>query len=140
MDKQFIGRKLKEKLSEGYDVVNISRWAFHIFSNTRSLDSELRDILEQLFSMEDDPQFELTAEELTELAEKLIAEGERDTLGNPIPEIEEIAQSLGDNWFMCPICQEAWEDFSKYGMVRCPKCNNVLHNPKYNGSSEINVP
>jgi uncharacterized C2H2 Zn-finger protein len=62
----------------------------------------------------------------------LIAEGEKEDLGKPNPEIKEVAQSIGEDWLMCPICQEAWENASTYGMVRCPKCNNKLHNPKFN--------
>jgi hypothetical protein len=130
MNKQSIGKGLKKELLKGYDIVRISRWAFQIFSNERSLDSATRDILEKLFSMEDDPQFELSQEELTQLADKLIEEGEREDLEKPDPEIKETAVSIGDNWLMCPVCQEAWEDFLKYRMVRCPKCNTKLNNPK----------
>lgn len=49
------------------------------------------------------------------------------SMHDSIPEKEEIAQSLGDNWLMCPTCQESWEEISKYGMVRCPKCNKKLY-------------
>lgn len=131
MNKQNIGKGLKAELLKGYDIVRISRWAFQIFSNEKSLDSAERDILEKLFSMGDDPQFELSQEELTQLADTLIVEGEKEDLGKPNPEIKEVAQSIGDDWLMCPICQEAWENVSTYGMVRCPKCNNKLHNPKF---------
>jgi len=132
MNKQNIGKGLKAELMKGYDIVRISHWAFQIFSNEKSLDPEVKDTLEKLFSMEDDPQFELSQEELTQLANKLIADGEKEDLDTPNPEIKEIAQSIGDNWLMCPICQEFWKNVSNYGMVRCPKCNNKLHNPKFN--------
>lgn len=127
-----IGKGLKSELAKGYDIVRISRWAFRVFSeDPRSLDPSLSEILESLFSMEDDPQFELTSDELSNLADKLIAEGEKEELSNPIPEIIDKAIELGDHWLMCPLCQDAWEDHSVYGMVRCPKCNNKLHNPQF---------
>lgn len=132
MNKQNIGNGLKTELMKGYDIVRISRWAFQIFSNEKSLDPELKDTLEKLFSMEDDPQFELSQEELTKLSNKLIAEGEREDLDQPNPEIKEIAQSIDDDWLMCPLCQESWVNVLKYRMVRCPKCNNKLHNPNFN--------
>lgn len=25
--------------------------------------------------------------------------------------------------------EEAWETLSKYPMIRCPKCENLMHNP-----------
>lgn len=83
--------------------------------------------------MEDDPQFELTSDQLHDLADKLITEGEKEELLKPIQEVKDIAQQLDDTWLMCPLCQEAWENHSRYGMVRCPKCRNKLHNPKYKG-------
>ena len=81
--------------------------------------------------MQLDSQFTLTADELRTLANKLIAEGDEEELGKPISEIKDIAEELGDNWLMCPLCQESWEDHSKYAMVRCPKCDQKLHNPKF---------
>lgn len=132
MDKQNIGSELKAQLMQAYDVVRISRWALRIFSSERILEPELRSILETILSMEDDPQFELSSEELTLLAKKLIAEGKREELGNPDPTIQEVAQSLGNSWMMCPVCQEAWEEeTSEFGMVCCPTCKHKLHNPNY---------
>ncbi len=79
MNKQLIGKELKSELAKGYDIVRISRWAFRVYSeDPRSLDPSLCEILESLFAMEDDPQFELTAEELSNLADRLIAEGEKE--------------------------------------------------------------
>lgn len=131
MNKKNIGKELKSELAKGYDIVRISRWAFRIYSNDRSQDLELKDTLETLFSMEDDPQFELSEAELMQIADRLIAEGEKEDLLQPDLEIEEKAESIGDNWLMCPICQEVWENISIYAMIRCPKCNKKLHNPKY---------
>ena len=132
MNKQLVGKELKSELAQGYDIVRISRWAFRVYSeDPRSLDFSLREILESLFAMEDDPQFELTAEELSNLADKLIAEGEKEELSIPASEIKDKATELGDHWLMCPLCQEAWEEHSIYGMIPCPKCNNKLHNPQF---------
>lgn len=132
MNKKMIGEELKSELAKGYDIIKISRWAFHIFSeNIRKLDPYSREILEKLFAMEDDPQFELTEDELQDIADELIAEGEKEELSKPLPEIQDIAIKLEGNWILCPLSQESWENFSEYAMVRCPKCNNKLHNPKF---------
>lgn len=39
-------------------------------------------------------------------------------------------------WIMCPVCDESWEEFSFDGMVRCPNCKSVLHNPFHVKSEE----
>ena len=48
--------------------------------------------------------------------------------------IKKIAVLISDNWLMCPEpdCQEVWENKLNYGMVRCPKCKEKLHNPNFN--------
>jgi DNA-directed RNA polymerase subunit RPC12/RpoP len=131
--KQELGEQLKSLLASESDIVKISRWAFRLYSNNRqNLDPSMEEILECLFSIEDDPQFEYPYDELQQLAKKLIDEGEKEELCDPISGIKDRASDLGYNWLMCPICQEAWEDHSIYGMVRCPKCNSKLHNPKHN--------
>ncbi|MDQ3239267.1 MAG: hypothetical protein M3P33_01970 [bacterium] len=86
MNKQHFGKELQKQLLQKYDIVKISRWAYQLYSNNcRSLDSEMREILEYLFSMEDDPQFEYTEEELRLLAQKLI-----DNEDNPLNQINEM--------------------------------------------------
>lgn len=125
-----IGRGLKTQLNKGYDIIRISAWADEVLiDNIRELNSYLEDILRHLAMMQDDPQFEIPEKELRDLADRLILEGEKEELSEPIAEIKEIATRLEDNWLMCPICQEAWKDSCKYAMVRCPKCMNRLHNP-----------
>ena len=127
-----IGTELKEELEKGSDITKISRWASKIYhNNLRELGDMQIDILECLLRMEDDPQFELTVDELNEIAENLIFEGEKEELAAPIPEIRDRAEDLGDNWLMCSLCQEAWQSESEYGMVLCPQCNHKLHNPKF---------
>ncbi len=70
---QQLGETLKTRLTKGYDIVQISRWAYEIyFNNCRFLDPSTEETLEYLFRMEDDPQFEYTEEELRLLADMLI--------------------------------------------------------------------
>jgi len=69
----FIGKELLKILEKGGSIVQISRWASDLFSaNCRELDENLVKVLECLLRMEDDPQFELSREELYSLAHKLI--------------------------------------------------------------------
>ncbi len=132
MNKKQIGEALKSELAKGYDIVKISRWAFSIYSeNLRSLTPSLCEILENLFVMEDDQQFELTQGQIEEIANKLILEGEKEDLQHPDSKIKEQAKELEGSWLMCPLCQEAWEDKSTYSMLRCPNCKSKLHNPKF---------
>ncbi len=49
----------------------------------------------------------------------------------PNPSVMEKAEILDSKWLMCPPCIDAWESVSTDGMVRCPKCNHLLHNPRY---------
>ena len=86
MKNQELGRELKSFLATEKDIVKISRWAFRLYSNNRqNLDPSISETLECLFSMEDDPQFEYTDQELRLLAEMLIND-EKD----PIKQINEM--------------------------------------------------
>lgn len=49
----------------------------------------------------------------------------------PDPFIFDKATYLEDNWLLCPFCIDAWETTSKDGMVICPMCQRVMHNPRY---------
>jgi predicted Zn-ribbon and HTH transcriptional regulator len=130
--KRQLGKEIKLEIEKGYDIVRISRWAFHIYFNyLGDLDESESDALEILFRMEDDPQFELNREEICEIADNFILEGEKEELAEPIPEIRKSAEDLGDDWLMCPLCQEAWQSQSIYGMVECPQCKSKIHNPKF---------
>ncbi|HRD55153.1 MAG TPA: hypothetical protein PLC42_02030, partial [Parachlamydiaceae bacterium] len=71
--KRRLGKELKEELEKGYDIVKISRWAFRIFFDRLSeLDETESNILEELFRMEDDPQFELTKEEIYKILPEIL--------------------------------------------------------------------
>ena len=125
-----LGKELKEELAKGYDVIRVSRWAFRIFvNNEKLLDDYLSTLLKRLLSMEDDPKFELTEEQVSALADRLIEIGENDFL-NPDSNMKKVADDLGNHWLMCPLCDEVWENQLEYPMVRCPKCNQKLYNPQ----------
>ena len=81
-----LGRQLNKELEKGYNLVRISRWAFHIFySSIKDLSITQRGVLEELFRMQDDPQFEYTEEELRMLSKKLINNEE-----DPIKQINDM--------------------------------------------------
>ena len=52
----------------------------------------------------------------------------------PDRSISRTASDLADGWVMCPDCDEAWQATSSDGMLRCPKCSVLLHNPLYKDS------
>lgn len=73
MEKTEFGKLLKSFLKKEQEIVKISRWVFRVYSNdVRNLDDSMTEIMESLFSMEDDPQFEYTIEELNTIADMLI--------------------------------------------------------------------
>jgi hypothetical protein len=45
--------------------------------------------------------------------------------------VKEKANTIDQNWLMCPKCMDAWESNSIFGMIECPKCNSIVHNPRY---------
>lgn len=85
MNKQELGNQLKSLLIKEKDIKKISQWAFSLYSRLRLLDPSMQEILECLFSMEDDPQFEYTEQELKLLAEMLI-----NNVEDPIQKINDI--------------------------------------------------
>lgn len=131
MNKKEIGEALLKELNKGYNIVRVSRWAFRVYSeNLLSLSPSLCDVLQTLFAMEDDPQFELTKVQVEEIANTLINEGEQEELEFPDSTTKNRAELLEGSWLMCPLCGEAWEDKTTLAMLRCPGCNNKLHRPK----------
>ena len=50
----------------------------------------------------------------------------------PNPSISTTAIYGDEQWLICPICMDAWESTAKTGMVECPLCKNMMHNPRYN--------
>ena len=130
--KREFGKDLKKQIDDGYNPKKIGSWAHRLYLEyCGKIDKDLEENIIDLFVLEEGPEFELHEIELLVLANKLIAEGDKEELSQPLLEIKEVATTLGDHWLMCPLCQEAWEDHSTYAMVRCPKCNEKLHNPEY---------
>jgi hypothetical protein len=130
--KFLFGKSLKKHLDNETEVSEISRWCYRVLSeNLDCLNLSEQELLFKLSTMDDDVQFEFTSEELYRLAENLIQEGQEEELSQPVSSIKERAERLDETWLMCPLCQEAWESKSVFGMVCCPGCKNKLHNPKY---------
>ena len=48
----------------------------------------------------------------------------------PNPLVTAKALSVEGDWVMCPKCSEAWESTSRDGMLRCPRCFDLLLNPR----------
>jgi len=131
MNKKELGIALKTELDKGYDIVRISKWAFKLFSeDPRVFNSEAREILQRLFSMQDDPQFEYTEQDLKSLSLELIKEGEKEELTSNDSHIYEKAEILDNDWLMCPHCQKAWELRNSFKFIECPNCNYKLYNPR----------
>ena len=56
----------------------------------------------------------------------------------PDSSVSETAQLSDDEWLMCPSCLDAWQSADdRNALVRCPKCQKILNNPRYKCPSEI---
>jgi hypothetical protein len=87
--KKQLGKELKEKIDQNYTSRQIGKWAFEIyFHNIRDFDSEMYEIIQNLFMMEEGPEFEYTKEELELLSKKLI-NNEKD----PLKQIDEMKKA-----------------------------------------------
>jgi hypothetical protein len=50
----------------------------------------------------------------------------------PDKSIFEYAEVGDKEWLICSQCIDPWQDSNPHnGMVRCPKCNKIMHNPRY---------
>lgn len=50
----------------------------------------------------------------------------------PDPSIIISAEIIDDNWLFCPLCIDGWESSDNLdALVICPKCKNILNNPRY---------
>ncbi len=50
----------------------------------------------------------------------------------PDPSITELALVGDSEWLICPDCMDAWNSpGDKDGMVICPKCKKMMHNPRH---------
>ena len=120
--------ELKEKILKKEKISSIGHWAYSVFLNYKdATDTSFLDLLLDLNTMEDGEEFELSYKELNKIADDLIEQ----ELQIDNPSIERLAAILDKTWLMCPDCIDAWESTSKTAMVICPKCNQILHNPRW---------
>ena len=124
--------ELKEKILKKEKISSIGHWAYSVFLNYKdATDTSFLDLLLDLNTMEDGEEFELSYKELNKIADDLIEQ----ELQVDNPSIEKSANILDKTWLMCPDCIDAWESTSKNPMVICPKCDQVLHNPRWKESN-----
>lgn len=58
----------------------------------------------------------------------------------PDNSITAIAQVGDKEWLICPICIDAWNcPNDQDGMVKCPKCGKIMHNPRYQERLKITI-
>lgn len=73
--KKEFGQALESRLSSGYDVVKVARWAHNVFlEHSLHLEPGLQEILMQVTAMEEGPEFEFSESELKKLAADLGAD------------------------------------------------------------------
>jgi len=73
--KDIFANELLLKLSEEpFNIVKISRWCYIKYvDHIREMDDELYNLVSELSTMEDDPQFEYSREELVSIATKMLS-------------------------------------------------------------------
>ncbi len=70
--KKDFGARLKEQLSANYDVVKIARWTHREFlDHCIEIETDLESEMMRIIAMEEGPEFELTEQEITSLADEL---------------------------------------------------------------------
>ena len=75
--KMFANELIQKLKEEPFSILKMSRWCNRIYiDHLREMDEVLHYLVFELSTMEDDPQFEYTKEELILLAEKIINEPE----------------------------------------------------------------
>lgn len=50
----------------------------------------------------------------------------------PVKSISDKAKRINDDWVECPNCFELFEADSNYGLLECPNCKLISHNPLSN--------
>ena len=56
---------------------------------------------------------------------------ERKQLAFPDPSIREVARLLEGDWLQCPFCADAWQSKNCNALVRCPACQKISNDPRY---------
>ncbi|MDA8018469.1 MAG: hypothetical protein MPN21_13590 [Thermoanaerobaculia bacterium] len=73
--KSAFGNALRVQLALGYEPRRLARWAYAKYlDHANELESGLYDELMKIATMEQDPQFELTKEEIEQLARNLLTD------------------------------------------------------------------
>jgi|HubBroStandDraft_1064217.scaffolds.fasta_scaffold167066_1 hypothetical protein len=49
----------------------------------------------------------------------------------PDPSIKEVARLLEGDWLQCPFCADAWQSKNGNALVRCPACQKISNDPRY---------
>lgn len=52
----------------------------------------------------------------------------------PDSSIQEVARLLDGDWLQCPFCADAWQSKSLDALVKCPACQKISNNPRYDCS------
>lgn len=72
--KEQLGKELRKKINDQVSAEQIGKWAFEIYFNYgKDFDSELEEIFQNLFMMEEGPEFEYSKEELMKIANILMS-------------------------------------------------------------------
>lgn len=74
----------------------------------------------------------LTTEKFRTAKEKIDKEFSYYNLNTPEEPADIDAEAIGDNWVLCPECNEAFEAGSEHKVVKCTGCYTELNNPYYN--------
>ena len=53
------------------------------------------------------------------------------------PGVKKTAEAIEGKWVLCPVCAEAWEAPCADAMVRCPECQSVMRNPRYEEKPDL---
>ena len=72
--KKIFGNELKQRLLKNQTIDQMAPWFYDNYINfSRSEDSKFKELLYELMMMDSGPEFELSYEELNQIADKLIA-------------------------------------------------------------------
>jgi hypothetical protein len=53
---------------------------------------------------------------------------------DPGIQVQEVARLLDAEWLQCPFCADAWQSKRPDALVKCPTCQKISNNPRYDGS------
>ncbi|SCC90853.1 hypothetical protein SCG7109_AX_00020 [Chlamydiales bacterium SCGC AG-110-M15] len=109
-----------EDFNEGWSKVFYDNWSNLESINSHVLAHNISEIPQDFIDSID--------VSLGEIEKKTTEVLDEDLLNLKSKQSEEIID-LGDEWLMCPLCEEAWKLEVKSKMIRCPKCSSKFFNP-----------